>query len=189
MVTTIQTTKEKLLRAALTIGAREGLAAATTAAIAEAAGVAEGTLYRHFASKDDLLIEAYRRLKAEVFAAMTDGYDESAPPEQRLVQLWRGLYDAYRADTDAFLFGQRFSESALAKAEGGIAAEAIGGVVARLRKAGVKAGVFKDLPADLMGNLLLAPVSYLLKSEIAGRRWTKAELDAAAAAVLDSWRA
>lgn len=189
MLTATTSTKEKLLRAALQIGARDGLEAATTAAIAAEAGVAEGTLYRHFPSKDDLLIEVYRGIKSAIFEAISDGEAAEEDPDARLKRVWRTLYDAYRADTDAFMFGQRFAESSLSKREGGAAHEQIAAAVGRLRKAGIEKGQFKDLPGDLLGNLFFAPVGYLLKTELKGRRWTEDELDAAAEAVLDSWRA
>jgi AcrR family transcriptional regulator len=71
-------TRERLLRAAAGIVARDGMEAATTAAIAAEAGVAEGTLYRHFDSKDDLLIAAYRQMKQEVFVDAAAGVDVGA---------------------------------------------------------------------------------------------------------------
>lgn len=189
MLTPAVSTKDKLLRAALEIVARDGFEAATTAAIASAAGVAEGTLYRHFPSKDDLLIEVYRRIKQGVFEAISDGEEGDEAPDERVKRVWRKLYDTYRADSEAFMFGQRFAESALSKREGGAAHEAIAGAVARLRAAGIERGLFKKLPGDLLANLFFAPVGYMLKTELKGRRWTEAELDAAAEAVLDSWRA
>lgn len=182
-------TKEKLLRAARALGAGEGLAAATTAAIAAAAGVAEGTLYRHFPSKDDLLIEAYRRLKADVFSRVADDADDGAPLGDRLKLIWRRIFEAYRADADGFIYGQRFAESPLAEREGGLAVEPAVEVLGRLRQEGVAVGAFKDLPPDLMRNLFFAPIGYLMKAELKGRVWSEAELDAAAGAVLDSWRA
>jgi AcrR family transcriptional regulator len=181
-------TRDRLLRAATGIVAREGMAAATTAAIAAEAGVAEGTLYRHFESKDDLLIAAFRQMKQEVFVDAAAGVDTSAPPPERLKRTWKAIYLAYRANRDAFAFGQRFAESALAEREGGEAARSIGRLVVDLRRAGIAAGDFKNLPADLLANLFLAPISYLLKSEIKGRKWTDAELDAAATAVLAGWK-
>ncbi len=181
-------TRERLLRAAISIVARDGMAAATTAAIAAEAGFAEGTLYRHFESKDDLLIAAYRQMKNEVFIKAAAGVDTSMSPPERLKQTWKAIYLAYRTDRDAFAFGQRFAESALAEREGGEAARAIGKIVVDLRRAGIASGDFKNLPVDLLGNLFLAPVSYLLKSEIKGRKWTDAELDAAATAVLAGWK-
>jgi len=182
-------TRERLVRAAIGIVARDSLAAATTAAIAEAAGVAEGTLYRHFESKDDLLIAAYRQMKQEVFVRSAESVDVSAAPAERLKRTWKAIYLAYRADKDAFAFGNRFMESALAEREGGEAARSIAKFVADLRLTGIASGDFKSLPTDLLANLFLAPINYLLKSEIKGRRWTDAELDAAAEAVLAGWRA
>ena len=72
-------TRDRLIRSAIEIVAESGLAAATTSAIAQRTGVAEGTLYRHFESKDDLLIAAYRQLKFEVFLQAGADVDESAP--------------------------------------------------------------------------------------------------------------
>jgi AcrR family transcriptional regulator len=53
-------TRERLLRAAQELIEEGGYAAASVAAIAERAGVAAGTLYRHFESKEDLFVEVFR---------------------------------------------------------------------------------------------------------------------------------
>jgi len=50
-----QTTREKLLAAAMKVFARDGLQRATTRVIAEEAGVNEVTLFRHFVNKEGLL--------------------------------------------------------------------------------------------------------------------------------------
>lgn len=180
-------TRAKLMQAATRIVARDGMEAATTAAIAAEAGVAEGTLYRHFDSKDDLLIAAYRQMKQEVFLDAGAGLDTSIAPPERLKRTWRAIYLAYRANKDAFAFGQRFAESSLASREGGEAGRAVARMVADLRKAGIASGDFKNLPPDLLGSLFMAPIAYLLKAEMKGRKWTDAELDAAADSVLAGW--
>jgi AcrR family transcriptional regulator len=51
-------TRAKLIEAALAVVADLGYARASTRAIAEAAGVAEGTLYRHFPDKTSLFFAA-----------------------------------------------------------------------------------------------------------------------------------
>ena len=53
-------TRERLLRSAQELIEEGGYAAATVAAIAERAGVAAGTLYRHFESKEELFVEVFR---------------------------------------------------------------------------------------------------------------------------------
>jgi AcrR family transcriptional regulator len=53
-------TRARLLRAAREVIENGGYGAASVMAIADRAGVAAGTLYRHFASKEDLFVEVFR---------------------------------------------------------------------------------------------------------------------------------
>ena len=53
-------TRQRLIRAALELFTARGYHDTTTAQIAKKAGVAEGTIYRHFSSKQHLLNELYR---------------------------------------------------------------------------------------------------------------------------------
>ena len=60
MSSTTISTRERLLDSARTLIEQGGYAAATVIAIADRAGVASGTLYRHFASKEELFVELFR---------------------------------------------------------------------------------------------------------------------------------
>jgi AcrR family transcriptional regulator len=53
-------TRERLVRAALDLFTSQGYHASTTPQLAAKAGIAEGTIYRHFDSKEQLLNEIYR---------------------------------------------------------------------------------------------------------------------------------
>jgi AcrR family transcriptional regulator len=53
-------TRERLLLSARELIEEGGYGAATVIAIAERAGLAAGTLYRHFASKEELFVEVFR---------------------------------------------------------------------------------------------------------------------------------
>jgi len=52
-------TRQRLLDAAAVVFSQRGFARSTTKEIAEAAGVAEGTIYRHFADKQDLFYATF----------------------------------------------------------------------------------------------------------------------------------
>jgi AcrR family transcriptional regulator len=60
MTATATGTRERLLRAARELIDEGGYGATSVLAIAERAGVASGTLYRHFASKEELFVEVFR---------------------------------------------------------------------------------------------------------------------------------
>lgn len=53
-------TRDRLLRAAREVVEAHGYGGASVAAIADRAGVANGTLYRHFGSKAELFVEVFR---------------------------------------------------------------------------------------------------------------------------------
>jgi AcrR family transcriptional regulator len=53
-------TRERLLNAAQELIEEGGYGAATVAAVADRTGLAAGTLYRHFASKEELFVEVFR---------------------------------------------------------------------------------------------------------------------------------
>jgi AcrR family transcriptional regulator len=72
-------TRRRLLAAARDLIEEGGYASASVAAIAERAGVAAGTLYRHFVSKEDLFLEVFREVCAGEERAMLAAADLAGP--------------------------------------------------------------------------------------------------------------
>jgi AcrR family transcriptional regulator len=66
----LTSTRERLLAAAQELIEEGGYGAASVAAIADRAGVAAGTLYRHFDSKQELFVEVFRSVCAREERAM-----------------------------------------------------------------------------------------------------------------------
>ena len=70
-------TRHRLLAAARELIEEGGYASASVAAIAERAGVASGTVYRHFDSKAELFLEVFRAVCAGEERAMRAAADEA----------------------------------------------------------------------------------------------------------------
>jgi len=85
----VTSTRDRLLRAAQELIEEGGYGAATVAAIADRAGVAAGTLYRHFASKQELFVEVFRSVCAREERAMRTTSEEllDAPAAERLEEV------------------------------------------------------------------------------------------------------
>lgn len=87
------------MRATLAILAERGLAAWTTAALADRVGLSEAALFRHFDSKDSILSAALRR-QAEELRARIDAYvPEAGSPWREAVGLAREVL-AYLEETE-----------------------------------------------------------------------------------------
>jgi AcrR family transcriptional regulator len=78
-------TRDRLLGAAREVIEDGGYGAASVMAIAERAGVAAGTLYRHFASKEELFVEVFRSVCTGEERAMRAAAAE-LPPEATAVE-------------------------------------------------------------------------------------------------------
>ena len=74
--------RKQIAEAALTIIARDGVRRFTTASISREVGLAEGTIFRHFTDKRDIIDAAIRFLDGLMFPA-----DAPAPPSAPLVEL------------------------------------------------------------------------------------------------------
>jgi AcrR family transcriptional regulator len=85
--------KQALLEAATAAFAQSGLSASTSA-IARSAGVAEGTLFRYFATKDDLLNELYLSIKSGLVQVIVSSLNQDkACPKEKIRSIWNSYID------------------------------------------------------------------------------------------------
>ncbi len=95
-------TREKICFEALRLFVRDGVSGTTTRAIAAACDIAEGTIYRHFSSKDELALDLFQR-NWEAFATyMERAAARSATARERLEQMVGWLVIAAERQPDLF---------------------------------------------------------------------------------------
>jgi len=82
--------RDAILRAAIDIFAERGYFNAQVADVARAAGVAAGTVYLYFKSKDDLLISIFERSMRDGLSRGREAVADLADPPERLRRLARG---------------------------------------------------------------------------------------------------
>ncbi|HEY7455987.1 MAG TPA: TetR/AcrR family transcriptional regulator [Solirubrobacterales bacterium] len=154
------------VRAALRrLVAERGFHGASMSAVASEAGVATGTAYTHYASKDELVLAAYLETKAELGAAATAELDPAASPAERFRYIWLASYDHLAANRDhaRFLlqvdsspYRARAHEAGLARDDDPVlAAAAAPDMTAKLL----------PLPLEILYELGLAPAVRLAATE------------------------
>ncbi len=78
--------RKKIEEAALTLFVEKGINGATTKEIAREAGVAEGSIYRHFENKEDLAIQLYEAKNKLLVTHLHKGLTGQKNAEQKLEQ-------------------------------------------------------------------------------------------------------
>lgn len=95
---------ERLLDAALVTFDALGYSATPVPAIAGQAGMAVGSVYRHFSSKEELANALYRREKQRMATALFTDLDVDAPAAAVFASIWDRLADYAVDHTEALCF-------------------------------------------------------------------------------------
>lgn len=85
--TDTQKTRQQIIAATDALISQKGLSATSVSAVARALGMSHANVYRHFKSRDDLLIAVAEIWMAETRAACEAAYDPQAPIADNLAAL------------------------------------------------------------------------------------------------------
>ena len=162
-------TRERLARAALDLFTTQGYHASTTPQIAAKAGVAEGTIYRHFSSKEHLLNEIYRTAVRLLIKAIRDTRPQLSCRE-RLEQIglaWRDL-SAKEPAMVRLVFVSRIG--ALLDDKSREVQKEMREELERLVASGKAAGDVRPGPVDLWTEVWLR-LAILILERVASKEW------------------
>jgi AcrR family transcriptional regulator len=94
--------REQLIEVATRIFAKWGYNAATTAAIADAAGVTEPILYRHFASKQQMFVAITRAMSEQTIRHWHELTEKSPTSTEKIRAIAQHFPGHIRANEDAY---------------------------------------------------------------------------------------
>jgi AcrR family transcriptional regulator len=106
--------KEKIIIAAIDLFVDRGFDKVATADISKSAGVATGTLFHHFSTKDDIITSSYVYAKRN-FIAQTKTKETASDVREHLRCMWNNLIEWSLAHQSEFGFIQQFVNSAYYK--------------------------------------------------------------------------
>ncbi|MGD2059811.1 MAG: helix-turn-helix domain-containing protein [Acidimicrobiia bacterium] len=140
-------------RGLIEVVAEEGLQGASMSLVARRAGVATGTAYVHYDSKEELLLAAFAEVKGALGNAALSGVTEEMLPRETFEKVWRNCYDFLRNDPATAVFLLQVEASPLRSlAHGSLPGDdPLTGAADRLSEHLV------DLPGELLYELGLAP--------------------------------
>ncbi len=162
--------REAVMQAALELVGERGFHGAPMAEVAERAGVAAGTIYRFFDSKDALIREIYASLEKKILAAVAEGYPEGQPVRERFLHVGSALVSYFIASPLQFRFLEQYHYSpyGIADRRDKVFGRKRRNLVCALFEEGRAQRVVKDLPLPVLYALTFGPLVDVSRDHILG---------------------
>jgi len=157
--------RERILKAAVKVFAKNGFYATRVSEIAKAAGVADGTIYLYFENKDDVLITIFEEGIQQLLAILREVAASDEPFDRRvsrIIELQLGLLEEQRDLAEVITVNLRQSSTLLKQYATPLFMEYID-VIAGLVRDGQKQGAFrKDLNPRVVARGLFGALDAIL---------------------------
>ena len=160
--------RDAVMQAALEMVGEHGFHGSPMAQIAERAGVAAGTIYRFFDSKDTLIKEIQASLEGQILAVVTEGYPEGQSVRERFMHIERRIIGHFIASPLQFRFLEQYHyspyglDSRREKAFG----KKKTNLIEDLLEEALRHRIVKDLPLPILYALAFGPVIEVCRDHI-----------------------
>lgn len=161
-------TRQRLIRAALELFTARGYHDTTTAQIAKKAGIAEGTIYRHFASKQHLVNDLYRASQRWAAKLVQDQAKVGGTPRAQLTAVAVGLVDGAANETPVVKLGLLEPLASVLDDESRKAEREFRLALERLIAEGKAQGSVRTGAVEIWAGVWLATLSHALRKIVAG---------------------
>jgi AcrR family transcriptional regulator len=160
-----------ILQAALELISDQGFHGAPMAEIAEKAGVAAGTIYRYFESKEELICELHRELEEKIRAALEDGYHVERPLRERFLYLNRELLRYFITNPLHFRYMEQYFNSPYGISmhrDRLLGKSGNQDILMDIFEQGIEQQILKEFPKAVLFSLAFGPLILLIRDHILG---------------------
>jgi TetR/AcrR family fatty acid metabolism transcriptional regulator len=161
--------RERIIAAAARFFGERGYHSTTTAEVAEAAGVAAGTIYIYFSSKEDLLVAVFEEFLERHMARLREGVERETGPEaklRRLVLLGLELMEENPDSARIFLSQLRQSTSMI-KMVAKRSSRAYRDIIESILDEGVRSSAFRPMDTRAVASMLFGSFQNLVLDWVA----------------------
>jgi len=157
-----------VIEAALELIAEQGFHGTPMAMVAERAGVAAGTIYRYFESKEVLIRETYNEIEKRLTVAVRKEYPEEGTVRERFIHIGRVVVEYCISCPMTFRFLEQFHNSpyGVAHRREKIFGKQGNDICAELFEEGLQQQIIKDLPLPILFALTFGPIVDICRHHI-----------------------
>lgn len=177
--------KDRILEVMLRLIKEQGIQATPMAQIAKEAGVAAGTIYHHFASKEQLVNELFLRVKKEFSDLQASKLSVELGYKDKFWVLWKSLYYYYTQNPLAFNFSAQLGHSPMISDDIKNQAKQYYQPIIDFFAEGISLGILKPMDSNLIGELVYGSVASTVQLYFEGK--TNITLEILEQAIEYSW--
>lgn len=159
--------RELILEAALKMFVENGFENSPTSKIAKSAGVATGTLFHYFKTKEDLINQLYLDVKVEMVTALKRELESAKTIKQQMEKVWYNFISWSLRKPEGTRFFAMFGTSAYITQETREEGYSHFVFVMDIMKEGIENEILKDIPmemlTDIMFSILMGTTTYFQK--------------------------
>jgi len=160
--------RRAILDAALSLFVERGFHGTAVPLVAERAGVAAGTIYRYFDSKEDLVNQLYRELKLSLAASVGDALPARATARERFHAFWRGMLDWALAHPEGYAFLEFHSHAAYLDDESRAVQRKTLEAGLSMIESAQRAGAYRPGPPMLLASVMLGALAGVVRARWEG---------------------
>ena len=161
--------RNAIIQATLELVSENGFHGTPMAMVAERAGVAAGTIYRYFESKDALIMGTYADLEGRLLKKVKEDFPEQGTVRQKFSHLARVLVTQWISSPVQFRFLEQFHNSPYGAARR--REKMLDGnkdICAGIFAEGLEQKLIKELPLPMLFALFFGPLVYVSRDHILG---------------------
>lgn len=148
--------RERIIQAAAKFFGDKGYHNTTTAEIAEAAGVAAGTIYIYFSSKEELVVAVFEEFLGRNMNRLQEGVAAEATPEGKIRKLMSLGFRLMEENPDSarIFLSQLRQSTTMIKMVAKQSSRAYRDIIEAILKEGVEKGVFRPMDTGATASML-----------------------------------
>lgn len=147
--------KEKaIIEAAISVFAERGFWNTPTSLISKTAGIADGTLFTYFATKDELIQAVYLTIKKEVAERLMSEFDQQPTMRDKMRHIWTHYIGWGTANSERFKVIEQISHSYALPEDVAVQALEPFKLIEQVVQESIANGLIRDYPMDYLAALM-----------------------------------
>ncbi|GAA4837391.1 TetR/AcrR family transcriptional regulator [Algivirga pacifica] len=160
------TKKEKILDTMLQLIAERGVHDTPMSLISKVSGVATGTIYHHFSSKEKILVELYLGLKAELGRITQNALTQDIGFKEKLNTFWVDLFQYYIKHPLKFQFGEQIINTPIIDEETTLKGKEFYQPAIDFLAEGIRSQQIRTINLRLLSEMIYSNIGTLVKIHI-----------------------